>query len=89
MSETTQNDFVPQTPAPCQRISDEPATIFACAQQRRFPSRREMRATSIGSDELIALAEWRFRSRPRKLKNLRTKHVKYCVSILREIERAA
>jgi hypothetical protein len=55
---------------------------------RRFPTRRQRRAVSIGADELIALAEWVFRLRPRKLRNLRARHRAYCVTVLREIERA-
>lgn len=41
---------------------------------RRFHTRRQERAVKIGADKLINLAEWKFRSQPRKLKNLRKKH---------------
>jgi hypothetical protein len=50
-------------------------------------NRIEQRAATIGSDELIALAEWKFRDRPRKLKNMRRRHINYCAFVLREIER--
>jgi hypothetical protein len=59
------------------------------ASSRRFPSREEARAVELGADELIALCEWSFRARPRKLRNLRARHVAYCASLLREMERAA
>lgn len=53
-----------------------------------FPIRLQERAAELGSDELMALAEWTFRSRPRESKHLRRRHVAYCVALLPEIKRA-
>lgn len=45
------------------------------------------RAVALGADELIARAEWQFRNRPQKLKNLRKRYVECCVAILRAMDR--
>ena len=55
----------------------------------RFPSRLELRAVELGADELINLAEWKFRHRPRALRNLRNDHRHYLARLLHKIERAS
>jgi hypothetical protein len=65
------------------------APVRTITKMRRFPSRGEVRAVELGADELIALCEWSFRARPRKLRNLRARYVDYCASLLREMERGA
>jgi hypothetical protein len=56
---------------------------------RKIPSARETRAVSIGCDELLNLASWTFRNRPKKIRNIRARYRKFCVELLREIERAS
>ncbi len=52
-------------------------------------SRQEIRAVELGADELIARAEWIFRSRPRALRNLRRANRHFCSFLLEQIERPA
>ena len=56
--------------------------------RKRFPSEREERATKRGADELMALAEWHFRKRPRVLLRLRKEYARFCVGAYSTLERS-
>ena len=66
-----------------------PSKRIARKRVRRFPSRRQLRALEIGCDELMNLAAYVLRQRPRAVKNLRRAYRRFCGSILDKIERAA
>jgi len=55
--------------------------------RRRFPSRRQIRARELGADELQNRLEWKFRTRPRKLRAIRRRHMLYCTELLGTLER--
>jgi hypothetical protein len=56
--------------------------------RKRFPSEREEKAVKRGADELMALAEWHFRRRPRVLLRLRKEFVRFCVRTYSALERS-
>jgi hypothetical protein len=55
---------------------------------KRLPSDREQRAVERGADELMALAEFHFRKRPRVLLRLRKLYAWFCVHLYSTLERS-
>jgi hypothetical protein len=56
-------------------------------QKRRWLSRRELRAVSIGADELQSLLEWASRRDPCALREIRRPYRSFCNVLYRELER--
>ena len=56
--------------------------------RRRFPSEHEQKAVKSGADELMALAEFHFRNRPRVLLRLRKEFIRFCVRTYSALERS-
>jgi hypothetical protein len=56
--------------------------------RKRFPSEREQKAVKRGADELMALAEFHFRDRPRVLLRLRKEFIRFCVRTYSALERS-
>jgi hypothetical protein len=54
----------------------------------RFPSQLEEKAVERGADELVALAEFHFRDRPRALRNIRNAYKRFCAWLYRKLERS-
>jgi hypothetical protein len=54
----------------------------------RLPSQREEKAVKRGADELMVLAEWHFRKKPRVLKRWRKEFAGFCTRLYSALERS-